>query len=137
MSTPNPHYDGPFYRFDSLTVEPCAVQNRVPIWVGGRSVGSLRRAVALADGWMPFGLAPDAVRAMLDCMEIPDGFEVVLSTGAALNPESDPDGTRERLLALQRAGATAITCAVRAHSAQHHCEQLALLRDVAGTEGNG
>jgi hypothetical protein len=83
---------------------------------------------------MPFGLESDAVRGMLDGVKRPEGFEVLLSTGAALDPGSDPDGTRERLVALRRAGATAITCAVRAHSAQHYCEQLGLLRDVAGAE---
>jgi probable F420-dependent oxidoreductase len=134
MSTPNPQYDGPYYSFGGLTVEPYAAQNRVPIWVGGRSAGSLQRAVTLADGWMPFGLTPGTVRAMLDGVERPNDFEVVLSTGAALDPESDPDGTRQQVLALQRAGATAITCSIRARSAQHYCEQLDRLMYVAGAE---
>jgi probable F420-dependent oxidoreductase len=134
MSTRTPRYDGPFYSFSGLTVDPVAVQDRVPIWVGGRSAGSLQRAIRLADGWMPFGITPGAVQAMLDGLERPEGFEVLLSTGAALDPESDPDGTREQLVALRRAGATAITCAIRARSTQHYCEQLDRLRDVDSSQ---
>jgi hypothetical protein len=36
LSTTRPVYDGEYFRFDSFAVEPCAVQRRVPIWVGGR-----------------------------------------------------------------------------------------------------
>lgn len=39
-----PAYHGEFYSFGGLTVDPCALQPRVPIWVGGRTKRSLRRA---------------------------------------------------------------------------------------------
>src|SRR3954466_14958807 len=61
MSTPTPCYAGAFYEYRGLTVEPCAQQQRVPIWVGGRTSASLRRAVRLGDGWMPFGLTGDQI----------------------------------------------------------------------------
>ncbi|MGV0815538.1 LLM class F420-dependent oxidoreductase [Mycolicibacterium boenickei] len=128
LSSATPCYHGPFYDYQDMTVLPHAEQDRVPIWVGGRSVGSLRRAVELADGWMPFGLTPDEVREMLSHVDLPTGFEVLLS--AAVDPGADPVGTRTRLLTLRDAGATAITCSVRAHSARHYCDQLARLRDI-------
>src|SRR3954447_6340722 len=73
MSTPTPCYAGAFYEYRGLTVEPCAQQQRVPIWVGGRTSASLRRAVRLGDGWMPFGLASEQIATMLAEAEVPDG----------------------------------------------------------------
>ncbi len=51
VSTTGTHYD-----FDDLLVEPHAFNEHVPFWIGGRSRRSLQRAVALGDGWAPFGL---------------------------------------------------------------------------------
>ena len=51
-----PEYHGEYYDFDGFLVDPCAVQAHVPMWVGGRTYRSLRRAVELGDGWAPFGL---------------------------------------------------------------------------------
>jgi probable F420-dependent oxidoreductase len=131
MSTPTPRYSGPFYDYDGVTVEPCAQQKRVPIWVGGRTSASLRRAVRLGDGWMPFGLAGDHIATMLAQVELPDGFEVILSTGRAVDPGGDPHHVRCLLQELRDAGATAVTCSMRAQSTEHYCEQLKRLRDVA------
>ncbi|WP_101947467.1 TIGR03619 family F420-dependent LLM class oxidoreductase [Mycobacterium sp. 3519A] len=134
LSTNCPEYRGEFYEFADMIVDPCAVQPRVPIWVGGRTVASLRRAERLADGWMPFGLTPDAVRVMLDDVDIPTGFVVALST--VLDPQADPAVVRDRLKELRRAGATATTVAIKARSAVHYCQQLERLWDVA-TGGTG
>ncbi|OBF21174.1 LLM class F420-dependent oxidoreductase [Mycobacterium sp. ACS4331] len=130
LSESEPAYDGEYYAFSGMSVRPCAVQSHVPIWVGGRTRRSLRRAVALADGWMPFGLAPDALQTMLRSVDLPDGFEVVLST-TALDPAADPKRARTQLRALRAVGATAVTCTVSAVSAEHYCEQLAALRGLA------
>src|SRR5699024_1421530 len=61
----HPDYRGEHFAFSGMTVSPHAEQRRVPMWVGGRSLRSLRRAVALGDGWVPFGLTPDRLEAML------------------------------------------------------------------------
>ena len=50
---------GEFYSFGGLTVDPCALQPHMPIWVGGRTKRSLRRAVTLAEGWCPFYVSID------------------------------------------------------------------------------
>lgn len=131
MSVPNPKYRGDFYHFGDVVVDPCAVQDRVPIWVGGRTPQSLRRAVRLADGWMPFGLSRERIAAMLAEVQLPSGFEVILSTARALDPQSDTAGARRQLQQFRDLGATAITCSVRAESPAHYIEQIERLRDVA------
>jgi probable F420-dependent oxidoreductase len=130
MSTPIPWYTGPFYDYRGWVVEPCAQQEPVPIWVGGRTRASLRRAVRLADGWMPFGLARDQISAMLAEIEVPHDFEVVVSTGSPVDPECDPDGVRHLLGGFRDVRATAVTCSVRARSAEHYCEQLERLQNL-------
>jgi alkanesulfonate monooxygenase SsuD/methylene tetrahydromethanopterin reductase-like flavin-dependent oxidoreductase (luciferase family) len=111
-------------------VEPCAVQEKVPIWVGGRTLRSLRRAATLADGWMPFGLSTTDLQAMLARVDVPAGFETVLPAGP-LDPLADPRRTTQRLTVLRDVGATAVTVTVSAESVDHYCDQLAALRDLA------
>ena len=133
LCTAEPSYAGPHFEFSGMTVLPRAVQPRVPIWVGGQSMQSLRRAMRLADGWMPFGLPADRIAGMLADADTPTGFEIVLGTGRSLNPRDDPNGTRSRLAQLSTAGATVINCTVAAQSAQHYCDQLHALKDIAET----
>ena len=132
ISTTRPAYDGSFYRFDDVALEPCAVQPRVPIWVGGRTMRSLRRAVDLADGWMPFGLATSEIGRLLGRVEKPAGFDVVLPTGRVIDPIGDPVGTVRRLADLRDVGATAVTCTVSAESSALYCDQLAALKELSG-----
>ena len=35
LSQPEPSYEGEFNRFGGMVIDPCAVQDRVPLWVGG------------------------------------------------------------------------------------------------------
>ena len=134
LSERKPHYEGAFHRFSGMIVDPHAAQGRVPLWIGGRTARSLRRACELADGWTPFGLAPEAVAAMLARHDLPAGFEVALSTGP-LDPLGDRAGTRARLEGLARAGATVAGVALAASSAGHYCDQLAALADLAADGG--
>ncbi|MEZ0341080.1 LLM class F420-dependent oxidoreductase [Mycobacterium sp. pV006] len=131
LSVPEPSYHGDFYRYEAMVVEPCAMQPRVPIWVGGRTRRSLRRAVELADGWMPFGLRTTEIAQMLAATEVPDGFDVVLPVGP-LDPRA-PAECLKPLRALRDVGATAVTCSLTADSAEHYCEQLASLRELVET----
>lgn len=122
-----PRYDGPHFSFDDLVVEPHAVQDRVPLWIGGRTPRSLRRALTLGDGWVPFGLGLDSLREMLGRSEVPDDFEIVLSVGRPVDALGDPAGTEERIRKVRAAGATLVSTAVHAESADHYCEQLEAL----------
>ncbi|MCV7285494.1 LLM class F420-dependent oxidoreductase [Mycolicibacterium wolinskyi] len=131
LGVAEPKYAGPFYEYSKMTVQPHAVQPHVPLWVGGRTMASLNRAIRLADGWMPFGLGEAAIRGVLGAVELPHGFEVVLGTGRAVDPSADPAGTRERLSELAAAGATAVSCCVAASSAEDYCRQLERLAEIA------
>ena len=114
-----------------LVIEPHGTTMRVPVWVGGQGARSLRRAVDRGDGWVPFGLRPAELAEMLAATDLPAGFEVVLSPGRPLDPQGDPDGATQRLVALRDAGATLVTCAISADGPVHYCDQLAALAQLA------
>lgn len=131
LSVRMPAYEGTYYRYSGLVVEPRAVQSPVPIWVGGRTRLSLRRALALADGWMPMTLSPERCRQMVaeataesGC---PDGFELVLGPSRPLDPIGDPDRTRASLERLTGAGATTINTSFVSDSVDHYLEQMEAL----------
>jgi probable F420-dependent oxidoreductase len=138
LSLAEPTYDGPYFRYDGMVVDPCAVQPRVPIWIGGRTARSLRRAVELADGWAPFGLTPEDLAAMLTrargtpawADRPPDAppFAVVLQPERPLDPAGEADAATAAVGALVDAGATIVNVRVRHHSATHYVEQLEALQ---------
>ncbi|WP_377325375.1 LLM class F420-dependent oxidoreductase [Pimelobacter simplex] len=127
LSQPRPSYDGEHFAFRDVVVEPHAVQPKVPLWIGGRTPRSLRRAVELADGWVPFGLSPTELATLLGRVDLPAGFEVVLSPERALDPTREPGATADALGVLAEVGATSASVRVAADSAQHYREQLAAL----------
>ncbi|MCF8608587.1 LLM class F420-dependent oxidoreductase [Gordonia sp. HY285] len=129
LSQQRPEYHGEHYDYDGLIVEPCGVQESIPLWVGGRSLRSLRRAVELGDGWMPFGLGVGALRDLLAQADVPTGFEIVLGT-APLDPIWDPGRAMEKITRLLDSGATSITCTLTADSAANYSEQLAALTEL-------
>lgn len=130
LSQREPEHHGEYYDFSGFVVEPHAVQERVPMWIGGRTRRSLRRATTYGDGWVPFGLPLDKLATMLAGADLPDGFEVVLSAGRPLDPAGAPDATAAALHRVQEAGATVISASISAESAEHYCEQLAALSDL-------
>ncbi|QIX25611.1 LLM class F420-dependent oxidoreductase [Nocardioides sp. JQ2195] len=129
-----PSYHGSHFDFEDLVIEPHAVQEHLPLWIGGRTPRSLRRALTLADGWVPFGLALDELTRMLAGSDVPEGFEVSLSAGRPLDPIGDPDRTRDQIARVLEAGATVVSTAVHAESATHYCEQLEALAAIAAAE---
>lgn len=122
-----PAFHGDFYDYDEFVVSPAAEQERVPLWIGGRTLRSLRRATSYGDGWVPFGLNPEQLHDLLGKVELPDGFNVVLSAGRQLDPIGDPDRAERVLTGLREAGATIAGVALAAESVEHYCEQLAAL----------
>ncbi len=130
LSTTRPAYHGTFYRFDSMVVQPCALQQRVPIWVGGRTRRSLRRAVDLGDGWTPFGLTIDELTKHLGSVDLPNDFAVVLST-PPLDPIGAPQQALDRIGRIADIGATDVSCVIAARSAAHFRDQLSALAELA------
>ena len=142
LSQIEPVYRGEHYAYDGFVVDPCAVQPRVPIWVGGRTARSLRRAVELADGWAPFGLAradlaemiarardSDAWTARTERPDAPP-FELVLQNEHPFDPGAEPDRVRDAAARLADAGATTLNVRVVHHSLDHYLEQLAAMREL-------
>lgn len=125
-----PSYAGTHFSFSDFVVEPHAVQDQVPMWIGGRTPRSLRRALALGDGWVPFGLGLGALTEMVGKADVPDGFEVVLSVGRPVDPIADAEGTTDRVRSVLAAGATLVSTAVQAESVDHYCEQLEALAAI-------
>jgi probable F420-dependent oxidoreductase len=130
LSVPEPAYHGEFYSFGDMVVDPCAVQEHVPIWIGGRTLRSLRRAVTLADGWAPFSVSLVKARDWLDRFEIRDGFEVVLPPPAPLDPINEPEQTRDVLADVAAHGATIVSATFTHTSLQHYVENLHALAEL-------
>lgn len=128
-----PEYHGEFYDFEGLVVDPCAVQERVPLWVGGRTLRSLRRAVTLADGWCPFAVDPAQATAWLQEVEVPTGFDVVLPPTGRLDPIDEPGRTQEILAETAAHGATIVACGFRHRSLEEYLELLEALATVHAT----
>lgn len=130
-----PAYRGTHFTFEGFVVDPCGVQPDVPIWIGGRTGRSLRRAVELGDAWAPFGLTVNEVRTLLERAR----SSAAWSEGRAplgvwlqprpLDPAGDPDATRREVDALRAAGATGLSVRFVHRSRDHFIEQLEALRD--------
>jgi len=130
LSKPEPIYHGEFYDFEGLVVDPCAAQERVPIWVGGRTLRSLRRAAALADGWCPFAVTPAQAEDWLRRVELPADFEVVLPPTARLDPINEPSRTRDILAATAAAGATIVTTGRATDTVDEYLDHLQALAEI-------
>lgn len=137
MSAAVPAYDGEHYRFSGMVIDPCAVQQRVPFWIGGRTGRSLRRAVELGDGWCPFGLAPDAIARMLATARATPAWaqrertlEVVLQNLRPIDPVAAREEAADTARALRDAGATMLSLRLVHHSVDHYIEQLEAMVEV-------
>jgi probable F420-dependent oxidoreductase len=131
LSVAEPEYSGPYYRYNGVVMDPCALQPKIPLWIGGRTARSLRRAVALGDGWVPFNIRSVDVAVMLavaretSAWEARQGpFEVVLRNGRPADPVDDPEGARSLLDKMVAAGATGVQLGFVHHSLDHYLEQL-------------
>jgi probable F420-dependent oxidoreductase len=138
LSDPQPRYDGAYYAFAGLRVEPHAVQRRVPIWIGGRTARSLRRAVELGDAWAPFGLRTAELGELLGRARDTDAWatrktpiEVVLQNDRPWDPSAEPARVSEQLDRMRAIGATGLAVRFVHHSVTHYVEQLAALSELA------
>lgn len=127
-----PTYRGEYYSFGGLIVDPCALQPHVPIWVGGRTRRSLRRAVSLADGWCPFNVSVASAAEWLKSYELPEGFDVVLPADQPLDPVGDAELTAGTLQTVAAAGATVLSARFVHRSLEHYLEQVHALFELHG-----
>jgi probable F420-dependent oxidoreductase len=131
-----PEYHGEYYDYEGFVVEPHSIQTDLPIWIGGRTYRSLRRAVELGDGWVPFGLPVKDMAAMLERARATDEWaarrtpiEVALQS-SILDPIGDPDGTRGRLEHMEEIGTTVVETRVKNDSVEECLDQLTALREL-------
>jgi probable F420-dependent oxidoreductase len=137
-----PSYAGKFYAFDGFVVEPFAANRRTPFWIGGRTALSLRRAVELADGWVPFGIARPQLGEMIARARETDAwaeraacddaapFELVLQNEHPFDAVAEPERVRWSAFRLRDAGATMLNVRFVHHSVQHYVEQLAAMQEL-------
>ena len=137
LSQPEPVYHGDFYDYEGFVVDPCTVQEHVPIWVGGRTLRSLRRAASLADGWSPFSVPPAQAEEWLRRVERPPGFDVVLPAGGRLDPINEPGRTQELLAATAAFGATIVSVGRPHDTLDEYLEYLDALAAVNSAMGDG
>jgi probable F420-dependent oxidoreductase len=135
LPTKEPAYDGDFYSFSGLTVDPCALQPHMPIWVGGRTKRSLRRALTLADGWSPFAVPIDTAAEWLKDRDVPPGFEVVLPPERPLDPVGNPAAVEATLEKMAAAGTTTVFAHFVHRSCGHYLEQIHALAELHGLDG--
>lgn len=126
----SPAYAGSHYRFDGFLIDPCAVQPRLPIWLGGRTPRSLRRALELGDGWDPFHLSlaqlGDLLARARDWPQWRTDFDVVLSADGVLSLDSaaEVEQARDTLRPYAAIGATCMNLRFRHRSLEHYLEIL-------------
>jgi probable F420-dependent oxidoreductase len=132
-----PSFSGEFYRYDGFIIDPCAAQEHVPMWLGGRTPRSLRRAVALTDGWDPFGLGLDELRSMIARVkEMPEwkartrrfDFVLGLEQSVDVTAAGQVDAAIDMAGRAEAAGATVINLLFRSKSLAHYLEQLDIFR---------
>lgn len=139
--TRTPSYDGPYYRFGEVVVDPCGLGRRVPVWVGGNSRRSLRRAVELGDGWIPFGLRLPQLEELLADEELAarraersEPLDVVLAPEPPLDPVGRPGPAADAVRAYERAGATGLHLRFVHRSRAHYVEQLEAMAELVRPE---
>jgi probable F420-dependent oxidoreductase len=135
-----PAYRGPHFAFERMIVDPCALQQRVPIWIGGRTMRSLRRAVELGDGWVPFGIPLEEMGRMLararesrqwEARQEP--LEVVVWPEPPLDPLAEPDRARKAVRRAVEVGASMVNLRFVHGSRAHLVDQMARMSElVAG-----
>lgn len=131
-----PVYRGTHYEISGFVVDPPARQERMPIWLGGRTERSLRRAVDFADGWDPFYLTVDELGTLLARARRWHRWEERRERGEQLALVFSPDEVfdvtapdeRERMTALvaryEEIGADVLSLRFRSTSCAHLLEQL-------------
>ncbi len=137
-----PEYHGTHYDYADFIVEPSGLSRALPIWVGGRTRRSLRRALALGDAWMPFGFTLEHLAGMLADPEVDvarDRFaeehgvplDLILAPEPPIDPLGEPAATLEFLRSYVAIGATGFSLRFDHHSRAHYCEEMAALADLA------
>lgn len=144
FGTTTPEHHGDHYDYANFVVDPGFARPDVPIWVGGRTARSLRRALEHGDGWVPFGLGLDEVASCLDAARdtaAREGrrrpFEIGLWPEPVLDPLGDAEAARRTLDRCEQAGATMVNARFRHDSVEHLVEQIEALAELEADRAAG
>lgn len=134
-----PEFHGKFYDFSGFIVEPSGVARTLPVWVGGRTKRSLRRAAQLGDAWMPFRLLVDELEAVLGdpslkalIAEREHPLELIFAPEPPIDPLNARDETLRILRGYLAIGASGFSLRFRHDSRRHYVEQLEKMAELAG-----
>ena len=138
LSNEHPEFHGEHYDYSGFVLSPSALQERVPIWIGGRTHRSLRRAVELGDAWIPFGLSAQQMSSWIGQAKDTEAWAtraeplgVVMRSPDSLDAVRRPDHTRQIVADARAAGATNIMARFVPHSFADYLEQLAAFAELA------
>jgi alkanesulfonate monooxygenase SsuD/methylene tetrahydromethanopterin reductase-like flavin-dependent oxidoreductase (luciferase family) len=96
---------GEFVRIKALIMEPAPVQRPgPPVWVGGRSERSMRRAAEFGDVWLPYLVTPDQLAAGVVKIGQLTGGRRRVRAGVYCWAAVDPNGDVARRTAQQVVG---------------------------------
>lgn len=56
-------FEGRFNHFENIAWEHDPVQERLPVWIGGRKAPAMRRAARFGDGWLPYMMSAEGLAA--------------------------------------------------------------------------
>ncbi|GCE08387.1 LLM class F420-dependent oxidoreductase [Dictyobacter aurantiacus] len=59
-------FKGKYHTVTDAGLNPLPVRRSIPVWIGGSSDVTLKRAARIADGWFPLGRPDDRMRGLLD-----------------------------------------------------------------------
>jgi probable F420-dependent oxidoreductase len=128
-----PEYSGSHFAFRDFVVDPCAVQQRMPVWLGGRTPRSLRRALKFADGWDPFGFTHAHLETFLERARLwpewrsrEEPIELIFAPEPSIDV-SAPDRIAAAIDAIaqyQRIGASVLTLRFSSRSLADFLDQL-------------
>ena len=106
-SDQSPEFEGKRipHKFRNVVFEPRPVQEKLTIWIGGRSKAAMRRACRLGDAWHPNALPLDTFRELVtDFRNLPGAAEKEICVRIGLNIKASesvyagPQGERRLLL---------------------------------------
>ncbi|GAC1322752.1 MAG: hypothetical protein NVSMB22_09800 [Chloroflexota bacterium] len=133
-------FHGSWHNVEEAGILPLPVQRPIPIWLGGSVEATLRRVVALGDGWFPQGPPDDKNRQKMERL-----YELALEAGrdpSSIGIEarvsiagSTPDEWARQVEEWQALGATYIgvnTMDAGLTSPQDHINAIRCFRDAVG-----
>jgi probable F420-dependent oxidoreductase len=120
----NPVYHGSHYDIEGFVVSPTGLDRIPPIWVGGRTRRSLRRAFDFGDAWSPFGLPTDVVLEHRAGVPESKSIDIVLAPEPPVDPLGDGPATLATVQRYAAAGATHLVFRFKQRSQTHLIEQM-------------